>query len=220
MRFISVTDLRGSARATSAAPFYFKPLHHEPSKQVFSDGGLYHNNPIKIADQERRFIWPDQQDAEPDIVVSIGTAFCPKSEKDVDKSTMRWRPESKGILAHLIFVANLGKDHIYSSLRSEKTWTEFIGNKSSQSKERYVRINPALDKPPPKLDDVSQLEYLRSTTEIFARFTNYSQVQEVIRRLVATCFYFELEERSTRESNSNLFEITGKSRCMLLCRKG
>ena len=67
-----------AARATSAAPTYFKPFCHESSKQTYSDGGLYHNNPIYIADRERKLIWPLQQDEEPDVIVSIGTAYCKK----------------------------------------------------------------------------------------------------------------------------------------------
>lgn len=32
-----------TARATSAAPTYFKSFSHEPSKQEYWDGGLFHN---------------------------------------------------------------------------------------------------------------------------------------------------------------------------------
>ena len=62
-----------AARATSAAPTYFKPFWHEGSKQVYSDGGIYHNNPIFVADRERKLIWPTQEEEEPDIILSIGT---------------------------------------------------------------------------------------------------------------------------------------------------
>ncbi len=72
-----------SARATSAAPTYFKPFFHKASKQVYQDGGLYHNNPIEIADIERKLIWPEMEHQYPDIVLSLGTGFNPASKKAV-----------------------------------------------------------------------------------------------------------------------------------------
>jgi predicted acylesterase/phospholipase RssA len=84
-----------AARATSAAPTYFKPFHHEVSKQTYSDGGICHNNPVAIAEDERKLIWPAQQDEEPDIVVSIGTMHCPKEK---DNPARRIAPS--GVIAH------------------------------------------------------------------------------------------------------------------------
>ncbi|UPX14192.1 uncharacterized protein EKO05_0004682 [Ascochyta rabiei] len=45
-----------AARATSAAPRYFRPFVHEASKQVYMDGALYHKNPVRIADTEWKLI--------------------------------------------------------------------------------------------------------------------------------------------------------------------
>ena len=57
-----------AARATSAAPTYFKPFAHVPSGKIFLDGGLFHNNPIEVALREARLLWPGFADLHPDIV--------------------------------------------------------------------------------------------------------------------------------------------------------
>jgi hypothetical protein len=54
---------------------------HESSKQAFWDGGVYNNNPTNIAEHERKLVWPDLAEQEPDVVVSIETLFCGKTEK-------------------------------------------------------------------------------------------------------------------------------------------
>ncbi|OCL00524.1 uncharacterized protein K441DRAFT_444104, partial [Cenococcum geophilum 1.58] len=43
-----------AARATSAAPTFFKPFTHSATGVVYKDGALKCNNPIRIADSERR----------------------------------------------------------------------------------------------------------------------------------------------------------------------
>lgn len=62
-----------AACATSAAPSYFKPFTHPQTERTYMDGALYYNNPIKIADHERKLLWPDVADSHPDIMLSIGT---------------------------------------------------------------------------------------------------------------------------------------------------
>ncbi len=37
------------------------------------DGALYYNNPIKIANNERKLLWSDVAESHPDIMLSIGT---------------------------------------------------------------------------------------------------------------------------------------------------
>lgn len=63
-----------AAAATSAAPSYFKPFAHEATKRTYLDGAIYHNNPVRLANRERRLLWPDVADREPDIFLSIGTS--------------------------------------------------------------------------------------------------------------------------------------------------
>ena len=66
-----------AARATSAAPSYFREMFIDdpPPGMDFMDGGLLHNNPSSIALQEARCIWPTIKHFG---LVSIGTGR-PKS---------------------------------------------------------------------------------------------------------------------------------------------
>ena len=62
------------ACATSAAPSFFKPFESH-TKQIYLDGALYYNNPVKVANHERKFLWPDAADSHPDLILSIGTGI-------------------------------------------------------------------------------------------------------------------------------------------------
>ena len=199
-----------AARATSAAPTYFKPFHHEPSKQVYSDGGIYHNNPIEIADRERRLIWPAQQDLEPDVIVSIGTLFC---EKRKDRKAPRWVGSSKGIVAHGRFLQKMAQDHLHTSLDSEKTWRKYmdIRKPNGSDKGRYVRLNPEVPEHPPKLDDVGKVRFLQETTRYL--IGEDVKIKALAQRLVATCFYLDTLGEVKEDVYHEIFEVAGKSIC-------
>jgi patatin-like phospholipase/acyl hydrolase len=63
-----------AAAATSAAPTFFKPFEHVSTRRTYLDGALYHNNPVLLVHRERKLLWPDVADREPDILLSIGTS--------------------------------------------------------------------------------------------------------------------------------------------------
>lgn len=71
-----------AAAATSAAPSYFKPFVHGPTKRTYLDGALYHNNPVRLVHRERKLLWPDVADKHPDILLSIGTG---QNEDEIKK---------------------------------------------------------------------------------------------------------------------------------------
>lgn len=58
--------------ATSAAPLIFSPLqkNHGGSTELFIDGGLGYNNPIRLLLRESYSKWPDRKI---DVLVSVGT---------------------------------------------------------------------------------------------------------------------------------------------------
>jgi Patatin-like phospholipase len=61
-----------AARATSAAPTFFKPMlvDDPPPAVPYVDGGLRYNNPSQLAVEEVRRIWPGRT---PTCLISIGT---------------------------------------------------------------------------------------------------------------------------------------------------
>lgn len=71
-----------AAAATPAAPTYFKPFHHVlGTGRSFIDGALYNNNPVKIAQKERRLLWPEVSKKHPDVLLSIGTGRDAETRK-------------------------------------------------------------------------------------------------------------------------------------------
>lgn len=196
-----------AARATSAAPTYFKALCHESSKQTFWDGGVYNNNPINIAERERKLIWPSLAEQEPDVVVSIGTLFCRKIKHE---RTTKWVASPKGIVAHFKFLAKMAHDHMHTSLDSQRTWEEFISIRgpAGQDKARYIRLNPELEVQPPKMDEVDQLESLEEIARF--RMGGDYKLQTLARQLIATSFYFETVGDVRENSAGKLFEVDGQ----------
>lgn len=196
-----------AARATSAAPTYFRPLSHEQSQQTLYDGGIYHNNPARIADQERKLVWPKFGEAEPDIMVSIGTAYKPQYKDPKGP----WTASPRGVLSHAKMLARLAADHIAVSLDSEQTWRDFVAikNLTPFDKARYIRLNPLLPKDPPRMDDISAMAEMREIARI-----DYGEslvVKMLSRRLVATSFYFQASDSPVETRFHGPIEIHGMS---------
>ena len=200
----TLTRFLNSARATSAAPRLFKPFLHEPSKHVLIDGGVYHNNPIKIADKERKLLWPNLKNDHPDIVVSIGTTYKP-----VEGLNGENRPQSKidlGVISHGKSLIKIGLNYIASTRDSESTWDSYVGvlDPPSNFRDRYVRLNPRLDAEPPHLDDLDSMQYIKAIARGY--FSEDERIQQVANKLIASSFYFE-------RSNPKLLATDGTIQC-------
>ena len=61
-----------AARATSAAPIFFKPITLKDSGATFVDGAIRASNPIEYVVNEARSLWPDRLVG---CIVSIGTGW-------------------------------------------------------------------------------------------------------------------------------------------------
>ena len=199
----------GAVRITSAAPRSFKPFHHEPIKQAYLDGGIYHNNPVFIAERERQLMYPSSIISQPDLILSIGTAMSARQPASPISPQTPQTPR-RGVSSHLNSLLKIAQDHIESSMDSEKTWTTFLGSLSlsQEDRRRYVRINPRLRKDPPRLDEINALPQLEQ--EVKEILANDSSIRCVALQLLATMFYFE--ERKESESTSM---IKGHIRCRL-----
>lgn len=195
-----------SARATSAAPRIFKPFVHEPSKQVYLDGAIYHNNPIQIADRERKYLWPSMKAEFPDVVVSIGTGYGPPRSKPVLSSP----PPQVGILSHGKSLYKIAIDHIASALDSQKAWDTYISilDPPSEHMTRFVRLNPQLREDPPNLDDVDQIQQIKRTVR--TQMATNGQIQRLAHQLVASCFYFEKSAAAELQPD-NFYECRGRT---------
>jgi hypothetical protein len=226
----SLPSIFCSARATSAAPTFFKPFVNERTKEGYVDGALFNNNPAQIAYLESKLLFPDVEHCQPDIFLSIGTSHNGKDTTGyAEARNMRLRrakgdtsevsrqsaasSERKGrfewfrkipFLQPISVMAN----RVDNILSSEQQWNEFrtwVLDSNAQETRRYIRINPKLGYRPPRMDEKSQVESLRTTiVEQLRRKPGYrAKIAQVARRLIASCFYFDKLKRLVEDEEMN-----------------
>ena len=201
------------ARATSAAPGYFKPFIHERTGIGYLDGALYYNNPARVANMECKLIWPDTVNYPPDVLLSIGTGHDAESaaSKIQNRSNhVRVRARRQVELPHkkktkkiiqLGYVRRLFrgmKNRVDNMTNSELAWHNFSldvfkFNNDLFLQTRYQRINPDLGSNPPRMDKVDRIEEVRNKTydQLRNREKSIQKIREISSRLVASSFYFE-----------------------------
>ncbi|KAM3089514.1 hypothetical protein ACMFMG_001101 [Clarireedia jacksonii] len=223
-----------AARATSAAPPYFKTFIKNETKSGYLDGALYHNNPVFVAHHERKAIWHDVCQQPPDLFLSIGTGHDGPIQK-VNQKKPFFRtafsttsvdiptpPAPEAPLRSPNFRTFMGQmwstvssrfdnilncDNIWKNFRVEAVGPGF-------HRRRHIRINPDLGMKVPSLDDVEQLAKVQiQARRSLSKGSTRIQVVEVAHRLIASTFYFEKVEESTRENKSG-FECKG----LICCR--
>jgi hypothetical protein len=177
------------ARATSAAPNYFRSYHHEITNEVYEDGAIYHNNPVFVADSERKLIWPELADTPPDILISLGTGHNPKMMNEPVKLKAPEIPPKRGFISHLKTFKRIAQDHVKVSLDSERTWTGWLQTLTNQQEhsKRFVRLNVSCNKDPPRLDDIASMPQLR--TYVQEQYALNRLIEDIAHRLVASSFY-------------------------------
>ncbi|KAF2230441.1 hypothetical protein EV356DRAFT_536374 [Viridothelium virens] len=196
------------ARATTAATGYFKPFHHEASKRTYLDGAICHNNPIAVAEKERRLIWSNLVELSPDLVLSIGTGIS-RQPRNIDNQSTSAPP--LGVYTNLKAKIKIVKNHIASSLDCERTWNDFQCRLGNSRLSRYMRLNPKLSMEIPKLDDVQSVLELRRVVR--DKMSQDSRIEEIANRLISSCFYFELTEPQSDHSAGCIF--SGRIACRL-----
>ncbi|KAF2462522.1 FabD/lysophospholipase-like protein [Lindgomyces ingoldianus] len=225
-----------AARATSAAPTFFKPFVNQRTKEGFIDGAVFHNNPVVIAKYESRLIWPDVEEQHPDIFLSIGTGhngedtegFIDPCHLDQRRQktrnvllSRRSEPRPRGIPAFWAFPEvnswiNVLFKRVDNLLDSEATWKNFrkeiTASSSHIQAQRYIRVNPRVGFRTPKMDDKNQIDQLHaSVSEDMNKARMRTKIISISHRLVASCFYFE-KAGPLREVDDN-FVIPGTIRC-------
>lgn len=203
------------ARATSAAPSYFKAFRSKRNSRGYLDGALYHNNPVRVADLERRLIWPDTEFSPPDILLSIGTS-CNNTIRQEAQDRLRFPLRAndptlrsgvgenqygkpKGVrkrTTQMSKIINIMKNRVENILDTEMTWLMFMSDAArgkEDSRTRYRRINPSTGKDPPRLDDTKMLPNLRAGIQSIMKYGDLQkQIGETARHLVASLFYLEV----------------------------
>ena len=185
----------------------FKPLCHRPSKQVYIDGAIYHNNPIQVADRERKLIWPDLENEYPDLIVSLGTAYKSAAHLSPKKVAL----PRLGIFSHGKALYRIAVDHIASALDSETAWHAYMNvlQPPPNHRAKFIRFNPQLSEDPPHLDGVEHMSYIQGVVRDMSSSDN--RIQKVALRLIASSFYFE-KSHSVELASDGRVQIRGEYR--------
>lgn len=226
------------ARATSAAPTYFKPFVNERTKEGYLDGALFHNNPVYIANHERKLIWPDVESCHPDILLSIGTGHHGTKTEGAVVPGLRhqWRTQLVNeVLANAESIEkkpriggwfkmsevaqflNVMVNRVDNILDAERIWqqfrTEVLDSHKATEGRRYERINPNLGFRPPKLDEKDKLWKVQQAVVEKLRLRREYRVKiwRVAHRLIASSFYFE--KLSPPKELESHYAYSGKIRC-------
>ncbi|KAK3389280.1 hypothetical protein B0H63DRAFT_537088 [Podospora didyma] len=210
-----------AARATSAAPLYFKPFIKEATGVPYTDGAIHHNCPAWVAHYERQVLWEDVKHRQPDILLSLGTGLSsqPSTQSANVEAEIRKveRMHQKRSTSGFTYMWRTAYSIIDSQLNSEQTWHDYRskmlpqGNYATNEEERrYMRINIPLKGERPPLDDVSKLQAVED--QAVYGVTRNPDIREAAHRLVASSFYFE-RHGVIHQVHNGTFECRGYIRC-------
>ncbi len=183
------------ARATVTIPTIFRDFRHLSSNRVYHGGNFEYNNPVEVADLERKLIWPDTEDSHPDILISIGAGYD-LSIKKPSRWSNNWRSKSKSDDRVLL-------DPVQSSLDAQNTWDHYYDSllANPRDESRYVRLNPPVDCAVPKLDDVDEMAaYKKEIRKVLRSLTLTDYAQQ----LIGSCFFFDILQPPTEGENRTL----------------
>ncbi|KAH8665171.1 hypothetical protein BGZ60DRAFT_379045 [Tricladium varicosporioides] len=200
-----------AARATSAAPPYFKHFTNPHTNQGYLDGAFYHNNPIWVAFREHQLIWSDVGSLHPDILLSVGTGCCTSSPVPSGPTKAR---DPKTYTEQIWGIVDSSIKHM---LNCDRRWEQFcdvmIRPGSEGTPRQYIRANPELSFPVPALDDIESVPKLRQEVQkIMKRPKNKEWLRDMAYRLVASTFFFEKDHVSIREEEDQ-FACKGRICC-------
>jgi len=194
-----------AAAATSAAPLYFKPYTHPKTRASYIDGGLYHNNPVHVANRERKLLWPEIADKHPDMLLSIGTGqntFETRQKLARRSSSPKDGDKSKGIRRTLEALYQ----RFDNILDAEHTWTEFdadINNRNTGFPSPYIRFNLDLKKKLPPFDAKDKFREFQADVKQRLKDSDVvDMTKDIACSLVASSFYFELTETTQQRGGS------------------
>ncbi len=158
---------------------------------TFTDGAIHHNCPAWVAHHERRVLWEDAKNQDPDLFLSIGTGLSSQPVSQGADVAAERRKAQKHTTTGLTYMFRTAKGIIDNQLDCEATWRDYVTKTSGYTEpgRRNVRINVQLKGTRPDLDQVNQVQALED--QAFYSASRNPDIREVAHRLVASSFYFE-----------------------------
>lgn len=176
------------------------------SQKTYIDGAIHHNNPCRVADSERKALWPDI-DA-PDVFLSVGTGSSISLERQTSE---RMSAAKKGIVSHGMTLFNILKKNMETALNCDRIWEDYFASVATKlqpgtTTSRYHRINPRLEGEVPALDEKDKMGQVRRSAR--AALLKDHAVERIARQLLASTFYFQLA--SISDEQDGLHYVQGK----------
>lgn len=116
-------------------------------------------------------------------------------------------------LATTIIERQLNCDEIWKQYRDKAGGASFSDPLGDNS--RYFRLNAQFVDESFSFDDVKSLEKLEKLTEKAIREGMQDEIQTVVEKLIASCFYFERIGLVGRNADTERYECSGKIFCLL-----
>lgn len=174
-------------------------------------------------------IWSDVGAQQPDIFLSIGTGHHGPNPKERTLETRRLLRRSTGesnasehvpqpevqprststLLPFGGQLWNTVSGRFDNILNCTRIWDNFrldVLEPYSNQRRRYIRLNPDLRFKVPSLDEVDRLGDLRNS--VAREMQHNTKLKEIAHRLIASTFFFEKVDSSTKE-NKDRFECKG-----------
>ncbi|KAK3996362.1 hypothetical protein QBC44DRAFT_403535 [Cladorrhinum sp. PSN332] len=206
-----------AARAAWSTPTLFQPYQHRRNLKTYMDGSSMIKNPISLAYDEVKRIWPSDPGSSipPDIMLSIGTGIQVDDEGyPKDSRSDRFKKMKDKLSIRVRQAVDTGLDTVGATLACHEEWVSFQSNVRGRLELNCHRLNIGLPRQPPKLDAVSDVNKLLRYSRDYiwqdshdsenrphlsfppyrldSRYTTVSQhITAVARRLLASVFYLE-----------------------------
>jgi hypothetical protein len=107
-----------------------------------------------------------------------------------------WRSKSKSDDRVLL-------DPVQSSSDAQDTWDHYHDSLLAKPRDesRYIRLNPPVDRPVPKLDDVDEMAAYRKEIQKALRSLT---LKDYAQQIIASCFFFDIIQPPTEGENRTL----------------
>jgi hypothetical protein len=173
-----------------AIPKLFKSFRHEASKKIYTASDVKLNNPLSIADKERRILWAEDDSFNcRDLVVSIGTGLEAGPNPNPSGSIQSASPSVVNTIRK--FGRKDSSKNMSTSQLCQIASEDFASNIASHpNPPRYIRIDGISMISLPAEDDVGEMEGLQ---RIVRAHIDPDAVKITAAKLLAAMFYFETD---------------------------
>jgi hypothetical protein len=174
-----------------ATPKFFKSFRHEASKKIYTASEAKFNNPVDIADKERRILWAEEDLLGcRDLVVSLGAGVEAEPHAHPNGSIRSAAPSMVDTIRKLSIQRDPLK-RLSPARPCQMASEDFASNIASHpNPPKYMRIDGILMISLPTVDDASEMESLQR----MVRADLDPQIVKITAaKLLAAMFYFEAD---------------------------